>query len=60
MFSSTSNSDDLESNMLPLMLSRGSSSVFLKNSICHVLKWESLQPTGPEAIQVAGKLSVSL
>lgn len=60
IFSSTSNTDVLQSNMLPLMLSHGSSSVFLKNSICHVLKWEFLQPSGPEGTQVAAKLSVSL
>lgn len=55
-----SNTDDLQINTLPLILSRGSSLVFLKNSICHVLKWEFLPPSGPEAAQVAAKLSVPL
>lgn len=55
-----SNTDDLQINTLPLMLSHGSSSVFHKNSIYHVLKWEFLQPSGPEATQVAAKLSVPL
>lgn len=60
VFSSMSNTDDLQSNMLPWLLSYGSSSVFPKNSICHVWKWEFLQPSGPEATQVAAKLSVFL
>lgn len=60
IFSSMSNTDDFQSNMLPLMLSHGSSSVVLKNSVCHILKWEFLQPLGPEETRVAAKLSVSL
>lgn len=59
IFSSMSNTEDLQNNMLPWLLSHGSFLVFPKNSICHVLKWEFLHPQDLKQLRLLQAVSFS-